>query len=79
MRRLKAKIPLVRRRKFEALAQRYDELAEALSWRAQPACQARLIEVKPVAADLEGDVCLFVSFASSPFASSPMWPSTWTA
>lgn len=64
--RLKAKIPWVRRRKLQALAQRYHELAEALSWRALPATQARLIAVKSVPADLDGEVCLFVSFAERP-------------
>lgn len=65
-RRVKAKIPLVRRRKLQALEHRYHELAEALGWRALPAGQARLVAVKPVVPELDGEVCLFVSFAARP-------------
>lgn len=63
---LKARLPYVRRREHRILQRRYSELIESLGWMALPATQARLHVLKPVAADLEGEVCFFVSFAPQP-------------
>ena len=63
---LKARLPYVRRREYRILQRRYSELIEALGWTVQPATQARIHALKPVAANLEGEVCFFVSFAPQP-------------
>ena len=60
---LKARMPYVRRREHRILQRRYDELIEGLGWTAPPATQAALHALKPVGADLQGDVCFFVSYA----------------
>ncbi len=62
----KASLPYVRRREHRSLLRRYSELIEGLGWTAPPASQARLHALKPVDANLEGDVCFFVSFAPGP-------------
>lgn len=62
----KASLPYVRRREHRILQRRYSELVEGLGWAALPATQARLHALKPVAADLDGEVCFFVSFAPTP-------------
>ena len=63
---LKARLPYVRRREHRILQRRYAELIEGLGWTAPPAAQARLQVLKPIATDLEGDVCFFVSYAPQP-------------
>lgn len=65
-RRLKGALPYVRRREYRGLQRRHSELIEALDGLASPAAQARLVVVKPLAPDLDGDVCLFVSHAAQP-------------
>lgn len=63
---LKARLPYVRRREHRILQRRYSELIEGLGWTAPPATQARIHAIKPVGADLDGDVCFFVSHAREP-------------
>ena len=46
----KAALPYVRRREYAILARRHSELIDELGWRALPASQARLTQLK--AADL---------------------------
>ncbi|MFZ2651211.1 MAG: rhamnan synthesis F family protein [Burkholderiaceae bacterium] len=60
---LKARMPYVRRREHRILQRRYTELIDGLGWTALPATQAKLLSLKPIAADLQGDVCFFVSHA----------------
>lgn len=59
-------MPYVRRREHSILQRRCAELIDGLGWTAPPATQARLQWLKPIAIDLEGDVCFFVSFATQP-------------
>lgn len=63
---LKARLPYVRRREHRILQRRYAELIEGLGWTAPPATQARLQVLKPIATELHGDVCFFVSHAPQP-------------
>jgi lipopolysaccharide biosynthesis protein len=63
---LKARMPYVRRREHRILQRRYSELIEGLGWTAPPATQAGLHMIKPIDADLQGDVCFFVSHARQP-------------
>ena len=63
---LKARLPYVRRREHRILQRRYSELIEGLGWTAPAATQARIHAIKPVDADLDGDVCFFVSHAREP-------------
>ena len=63
---LKARMPYVRRREHRILQRRYTELIEGLGWTAPPATHAKLHELKPIATDLDGDVCFFVSFSPQP-------------
>ncbi|MEO7007830.1 MAG: rhamnan synthesis F family protein [Caldimonas sp.] len=65
-RRLKAHLPYVRRREHRVLQRKYAELIEALDGGASPASEARLKFVKPLPADLGGEVCLFVTYADTP-------------
>jgi lipopolysaccharide biosynthesis protein len=60
---LKARMPYVRRREHRILQRRYAELIEGLGWTAPPATRAALHALKPLAADLQGEVCFFVSYA----------------
>ena len=62
----KARMPYVRRREHRILQRRYAELIDGLGWTAPPATQARLHMLKPIATDLKGDVCFFVSFSPDP-------------
>ena len=63
---LKARLPFVRRREHRVLEQKYARLIEAMDDGAGPADQARWEVVKPMAAELAGEVCLFVTFADQP-------------
>jgi lipopolysaccharide biosynthesis protein len=65
-RRLKARLPYVRRREHRVLQDKYARLIEALDGAATPAAEAALQIAKPVTADLAGEVCLFVTFADAP-------------
>ena len=65
-RNFKAKLPFVRRREHRILQRKYGDLIDALGWTAPAATQARLQAIKPTVQPLIGEVCLFVSFASSP-------------
>lgn len=62
-RALKARLPYVRRREYRILQRRYADLIEELGWAATPATHASLHALKPIAPDLEGEVCFFVTFA----------------
>jgi lipopolysaccharide biosynthesis protein len=63
---LKARMPYVRRREHRILQRRYSELIDGLGWTAPPATQAALHALKPVTAEMAGDVCFFVSFSPRP-------------
>ncbi|HEX7438934.1 MAG TPA: rhamnan synthesis F family protein [Caldimonas sp.] len=65
-RRLKASLPYVRRRELRVLQRKYAELIEAIDVKASPASDAALLWIKAFPAELEGDVCLFVTFADEP-------------
>lgn len=65
-RRIKASLPYVRRREHRVLQRKYAELIEAVDGTAGAASGAALQWVKPPQADLDGDVCLFVTFADAP-------------
>ena len=65
-RAFKAALPYVRRREYEILQRTHAELIEAVDGLATPAAQARLQTIKPIAAGLSGEVCLFVSFVARP-------------
>lgn len=65
-RRFKASLPYVRRREHRVLQRKYAELIEAVDGKAGAARDAALLWVKPLPAELEGDVCLFVTFAAEP-------------
>jgi lipopolysaccharide biosynthesis protein len=60
---LKARLPYVRRREHRLLQDRYARIVEALDGAATAATAAALSVVRPIAADLAGEVCLFVTFA----------------
>jgi lipopolysaccharide biosynthesis protein len=63
---LKARMPYVRRREHRILQRRYAELIEGLGWTAPPATQAALHALKPLAGELQGEVCFFVTYAPQP-------------
>jgi hypothetical protein len=63
---LKARLPYVRRREHRLLKDRYARLIEALDGAATAATEAALISVRPIAPDLGGEVCLFVTYADAP-------------
>lgn len=63
-RQLKARLPYVRRREYLKVQRKYAELRQELACRTMVAAHAGIFTVKPLAADLGGDVCFFVSFAS---------------
>lgn len=65
-RRLKARMPFVRRREYHVVQRNYAQLIDALDGAASPAAQARLHVAKPLVQPLAGEVCLFVSFAAEP-------------
>jgi lipopolysaccharide biosynthesis protein len=65
-RAFKAALPYVRRREYRALQRIHAELIEAVDGQATPAVQARLQVIKPMAAGLAGELCLFVTFADRP-------------
>jgi lipopolysaccharide biosynthesis protein len=62
-RRLKARLPYVRRREHRVLQQKYAALIEAIDGPASPASDAALQFAKPLAPGLAGEVCLFVTHA----------------
>jgi lipopolysaccharide biosynthesis protein len=65
-RRFKASLPYVRRREHRVLLRKYAELIEAVDGNAGAASDAALRWVKPLRADLTGEVCLFVTYADEP-------------
>jgi lipopolysaccharide biosynthesis protein len=65
-RRLKAALPYVRRREYRVLERIHAELIEAVDGGATPAASAPVTVRKPFAADLAGEVALFVTHAGEP-------------
>ena len=63
-RRLKARLPYVRRREHRVLQEKYAGLIDAIDGRAGPASGAALHFAKPLPPDSAGEVCLFVTHAS---------------
>jgi Rhamnan synthesis protein F len=62
----KARLPYVRRREYRLLRARHDALIDALIARPRRAVDARIRCVKPVAAGQGGEICLFVTHATTP-------------
>lgn len=65
-RNVKAALPYVRRREHRILQRRHSDLIDGLGWTALPATEATLHALKPIAAPMAGEVCLFVSYAPGP-------------
>ncbi len=65
-RRLKARLPYVRRREHRVLQKKYDELVAAVDGGTTAATDARLQFAKPLSPDLAGEVCIFVTHADEP-------------
>lgn len=65
-RRIKAALPYVRRREHRLLQRAFDDLVEAVDGGATPAATAEVEVRQPVSLPLDGEVCLFVSFADRP-------------
>ncbi len=62
----KASLPYVRRREYRLLRARHDALIDALIACPRRATDARIRGLKPLAADLSGEICLFVTHTASP-------------
>jgi len=65
-RALKAQLPYVRRRDYRRLLARHDALINAPIARPRCATDAAIRTVKPIAAALAGEICLFVTHAAVP-------------
>jgi lipopolysaccharide biosynthesis protein len=65
-RQIKSSAPFVRRRTYRILLNKNARLIESLDGLATPASQARLEIRKPLTQNLEGEVCLFVTYAAQP-------------
>lgn len=65
-RQIKSSAPFVRRRTYRILLNKNARLIESLDGLATPASQARVEIRKPLAQNLEGEVCLFVTHAAQP-------------
>ena len=65
-RALKARLPYVRRREYRILRRRHDALIDALTVDARAATDAKIHALKPLPADLAGEICLFVTHAREP-------------
>ena len=64
-RALKEKLPFVRRREYEILAGKYAGLIVDLAWQAPLACEVKIDVIKAATAQLDGDICFFVTHAST--------------
>ena len=64
-RALKEKLPFVRRREYDILAGKYAGLIADLGWHAPLATTAKIAVRKAVGGDLSGDICFFVTHAST--------------
>jgi hypothetical protein len=65
-RQFKASLPYVRKREHRVLQQKYANLIDAVDGLATPANVAHITALQALNADLSGEVCFFVSFASQP-------------
>ena len=65
-RQIKSSAPFVRRREYQIMQRKYAQLIESISGLATPATEARLGIRKPLRQELEGEVCLFVTYAAQP-------------
>ncbi len=65
-RRLKSRLPYVRRREHAIVQRKYRALIDSLWAPAPRADEAQTLAVKPIDPELRGEVCLFVSFAPTP-------------
>jgi lipopolysaccharide biosynthesis protein len=63
---LKAHMPYVRRRQYRRAQAQQTALIQSLAWLALPATSARIEILKPLPADMSGELCLFVSHATQP-------------
>ena len=64
-RALKACLPYVRRREYRLLRVRHDALIDALIAYPRRASEARIRAVKPIARNVGGEICLFVTHSAS--------------
>jgi hypothetical protein len=64
-RALKEKLPFVRRREYDILARKYAGLITDLGWHAPLATTAKIAVRKAVGGELSGDICFFVTHAST--------------
>jgi lipopolysaccharide biosynthesis protein len=65
-RNFKAALPYVRRREHRILQRKYAELVDGLGWTAPSAMQAHVQVLKPLSKAMQGEVCLFVTYAPEP-------------
>lgn len=65
-RKLKSRLPYVRRREYRIIQRKYSELIDAFSANERRATEARIQVRKPASAELSGDVCLFVTYSTRP-------------
>lgn len=65
-RRLKSKLPYVRRREYRLVQNKYASIMADLAWKVLPATHAAIHILKPISPTLLGDVCFFVTFAPKP-------------
>lgn len=65
-RQIKSSAPFVRRRVYRVMQRKYARLLESLDGLATPATHAQLQVRKPLAQDMVGEVCLFVTHAAQP-------------
>lgn len=61
----KERLPFVRRREYDILARKYAGLIDDLGWHAPLATTAKITIHKAVGGDLSGDICFFVTHAST--------------
>jgi lipopolysaccharide biosynthesis protein len=62
---IKARLPYVRRREYRILADRHAALIAAFTAHARPATEAAVLTLKPIEATLSGEVCVFVTHATT--------------
>ena len=64
-RALKARLPYVRRREYRLLRARHDALIDALIAYPRRASEAQIRAVKPIAGNVGGEICLFVTHSAT--------------
>lgn len=62
-RKIKSKLPYVRRRQFRKAEEKYAQIIKCGSWGFASANQAKIKEIKPFDIEIVGEVCFFVTYA----------------